>query len=72
MQTFSVVNPLGVVVAKLSPKADSFVVKFTAQALRLGMTFGPSFRHDVIGAAHYLTKETAAVSCVCSGYTVSK
>ena len=73
MQTLSVLSPVGNnVIAKLTPKGETFAVKFTPFAISKGFIFGSSTRWDIINAALYLAREHAAVSCRCNGYTVTK
>lgn len=75
MQTFSVLSPVGNafdVIATLTPKGETFSVKFTRRAIATGWIFSPSMRHDFIRAALFLCAESAAVSLVCHGYTIAK
>jgi len=59
-------------IANLTPKADSFKFELSVWAVKVGYSVGAGTRADLIPAAVYLSRERAAVSLTCNGFTVSK
>jgi len=66
------VSSLGNAIGSIRFSGDRPVYTPSKKAIASGMIAGPGMIQDFKAAAVYLTKESAAVSCTCNGYVVSK